>query len=213
MAVVVCKGSVMNTNETLSRNTGIVIVSGLPRSGTSMMMRMLGAGGLAVMTDNLRQPDEDNPLGYYEYEAVKRIGEDFSWLAAEGKALKVVSMILYRLPADRHYKIIFMDRDIDEVLASQRKMLERRGNAQNQEEDRNIKRIFLNHLASIINWLSAQKNIGLLCVSYNETLRAPQITAAAVNRFLGGGLDEVSMAATVSAGLYRNRKPGENQVH
>jgi len=108
----------------------ITVVSGLPRSGTSMMMQMLGAGGLAVLTDGKRGADADNPRGYYEYEAVKSLGQDASWLAsAGGKAVKIVSALLIHLPDGFDYRVIFMRRPIAEVLASQRAMLDRLGHA------------------------------------------------------------------------------------
>ena len=106
----------------------IVIVSGLPRSGTSLMMQMLDRGGLAVVTDHVRSPDTDNPRGYYELEQVKRIKEDVSWLpATRGKAFKMVSQLLYELPANESYRVIFMERDLDEMILSQEKMLARLG--------------------------------------------------------------------------------------
>src|SRR5437660_12828449 len=106
----------------------IIIVSGLPRSGTSLMMQMLENGGVPVVTDHIRTADTDNPRGYYEFEQVKKIKQDASWLpATRGKAVKMVSQLLYDLPTSERYKIIFMERDLDEVLASQEKMLERLG--------------------------------------------------------------------------------------
>src|SRR5438876_12209503 len=104
----------------------IIIVSGLPRSGTSLMMQMLDSGGVEVVTDHVRAADTDNPRGYHEFEKVKRIKQDASWLPlTRGKALKMVSQLLYDLPPGENYRIIFMERDLDEVLRSQEKMLER----------------------------------------------------------------------------------------
>ena len=106
----------------------IIVVSGLPRSGTSLMMQMLAAGGVEVVTDHVRTADTDNPRGYYEFELVKKIKQDASWLPeARGKAVKMVSQLLYDLPAGEKYRIIFLERDLDEVLVSQEKMLERLG--------------------------------------------------------------------------------------
>ena len=106
----------------------IIIVSGLPRSGTSLMMQMLDNGGVPVVTDNIRTPDTDNPRGYYEFEQVKKIKEDVSWLpATRGKAFKMVSQLLYELPASETYRVIFMERDLDEMIRSQEKMLSRLG--------------------------------------------------------------------------------------
>src|SRR5438270_5105425 len=107
-------------------NSEIIIVSGLPRSGTSLMMQMLDQGGVEVLTDNIRTADTDNPRGYYEFEKVKKIKQDASWLPqTRGKAFKMVSQLLYDLPASEQYLIIFMERDLDEMLLSQEKMLER----------------------------------------------------------------------------------------
>src|SRR6516165_3287109 len=106
----------------------IIIVSGLPRSGTSLMMQMLDQGGLPVVTDNIRSADTYNPRGYYEYEQVKKIKQDASWRpAARGKVFKMISQLLYDLPPTERYLIIFMARDMDEMLRSQDKMLERLG--------------------------------------------------------------------------------------
>src|SRR5262245_57688671 len=109
-------------------DTDIIVVSGLPRSGTSLMMQMLDNGGIAVVTDNFRTADTDNPRGYYEYEKVKKIKQDASWLpGTRGKAFKMVSQLLYDLPPEEQYRILFMERDLEEMLLSQEKMLERLG--------------------------------------------------------------------------------------
>src|SRR5258708_1873402 len=101
----------------------IIVVSGLPRSGTSLMMQMLDHGGVEVVTDNLRAADTDNPKGYYEFEQVKKIARDTSWLSAtRGKSFKMVSQLLYHLPPGEAYRIVFMERDLDEMLLSQEKM-------------------------------------------------------------------------------------------
>src|SRR5713101_3371282 len=117
-------------------NSEIIIVSGLPRSGTSLMMQMLENGGVEIVTDNIRAADTDNPRGYYEFEKVKKIKQDASWLpATRGKAFKMVSQLLYDLPTSEQYRIIFMERDLEEVLLSQEKMLQRLGrNAAPREE-------------------------------------------------------------------------------
>src|SRR5215510_8114285 len=107
-------------------DSDIIVVSGLPRSGTSLMMQMLDSGGVEVVTDNIRAADTDNPRGYHEFEKVKRIKHDASWLpGTRGKVFKMISQLLYDLPPGENYRIIFMDRDLDEVLRSQEKMLER----------------------------------------------------------------------------------------
>src|SRR4029450_2106899 len=125
----------------------IVVVSGLPRSGTSLMMQMLQAGGMPLLTDDLRPPDADNPNGYWEYEPVKRLHQDNSWIRkAEGKALKAVSGSLHYLPPQPTYKILFMQRPMQEVLASQTVMLERRGQQSGKADDTTLGTVFAQHL-------------------------------------------------------------------
>ncbi len=184
----------------------ITIVSGLPRSGTSMMMKMLEAGGMEVVVDNIRKSDEDNPKGYYEFEKVKKIKTDASWLdGTRGKVFKMVSMLLYDLPADRQYKIIFMKRNMDEMLASQRAMLVRLGKPADEVKDEELARLFGRHLAGIEKWLDQQKNMGVLYVNYNEIMKNPRDAVQNVNRFLNNGLDAEKMAGVVDASLYRQR--------
>ncbi|MBT4482471.1 MAG: sulfotransferase family protein [Candidatus Latescibacteria bacterium] len=188
----------------------ITIVSGLPRSGTSMMMRMLEAGNMPVLVDNLRKPDDDNPKGYYEYEPVKKIKEDASWLEnARGKAVKMVSLLLYHLPPDRYYKIIFMRRKMNEILASQRVMLERLGQIQPANEsgvsDEEMAQKFEEHLKKINSWLSGQENIDVLYVDYSTIIMKPQEQADNIVRFLGVNLDPEKMIKTIDKKLYRQR--------
>lgn len=186
-------------------NMSIVIVSGLPRSGTSMMMKMLEAGGIGVIIDNIRKADEDNPKGYYEFEDVKKIKEDVSWLrGAQGKAVKMVSMLLYELPAHYNYKIIFMRREIGELLSSQRKMLERKGE-KNIPADEEMVRLYEKHLREIEEWLERQANMKVLYLQYGDVLASPQKNAANVIQFLGVPLDIEKMVQAVDKSLYRNK--------
>jgi hypothetical protein len=186
-------------------NTEIVIVSGLPRSGTSLMMQMLVNGGLEGVTDNIRTADTDNPRGYYEFERVKKIKEDTSWLPeVRGKVVKMVSQLMYDLPASERYRIIFMERDLDEMLVSQEKMLERLGRKAAPREE--IKRAFTLHLKRLYQWLEKQKNMDVLRVSYNTLLQQPEEQARLVREFLNDGVDLERMVSTVDHGLYRNRK-------
>ena len=196
----------LTTRKGLPKNT-IVIVSGLPRSGTSMMMKMLEAGGIPLLTDHLRTPDEDNPKGYYEFERVKRLPKgDTAWLAdAEGKAVKVISALLEHLPPTYHYKVIFMNRHMREVLASQRKMLIRRGEDPNKVSEEELARLFQKHLRKVKNWLHAQPNIDVLEIDYNAMVVNPIPYVRQINAFLGGWLDEEAMAQIVDPTLYRNR--------
>jgi len=185
----------------------VIVVSGLPRSGTSMMMKMLEAGGLRVFVDNLRTPDPDNPEGYYEYERVKQLDKgDTAWVGeAQGQVVKVISALLEHLPAEHRYQVIFMNRNIGEVLASQKKMLQRRGEATDKISDEAMADLFAKHLEKTTTWLQAQPNFETLFVDYNRLLADPQPQTQAVNRFLGGALDEAQMAAVVNPDLYRNR--------
>jgi hypothetical protein len=183
----------------------IIVVSGLPRSGTSLMMQMLDRSGIEVVTDGLRAADTDNPRGYYEFEQVKAIKRDVSWLAGtRGKAFKMVSQLLYDLPATETYRIVFMDRDLDEVLASQEKMLQRLGRPAAPRES--MKQAYLQHLQRLHDWLARQTNIAVLRVSYNDLLQQPREQAARIREFLGGQGDVEGMVGAVDPALYRNRK-------
>jgi hypothetical protein len=185
----------------------ITIVSGLPRSGTSMMMRMLEAGGMSVVVDHSRLPDVDNPQGYYEYESVKQLKDDASFLDhAHGKAMKIISMLLYDLPKDKRYKILFMRRNLEEILASQAIMLQRNGrNA--QQDDQEMGRLFEQHLREVMSWLAQQKHMDVLHVDYNDMLRDPYTGARTVNAFLDDRLRVQDMVPVVDHLLYRNRTP------
>ena len=185
----------------------ITIVSGLPRSGTSMMMKMLEAGGLPVLTDRIRTADEDNPKGYYEFERVKQIEEDRSWLPdAQGKAVKMIAALLKHLPPDYAYKVVFMRRDIEEVLASQREMLIRRGEPTDRIPDERLADLFAKHVEQIEAWIAGQPNVDVLYVHYSDVLANPLDHARRINRFLGGALDEQAMAGVVDPDLYRQRR-------
>lgn len=186
----------------------VVIVSGLPRSGTSMMMKMLEAGGLAPLTDGLRTADVDNPKGYYEYERVKDLEKekDKSYIRdGRGKALKVISFLLKDLPDDNDYKIIFMRRDLNEVLASQNKMLVHRGE-ENQTEDIKMADIYMSHIASVRIMSRKKPNWQMLEIRYDETVKDPRSAARKLKEFLGDKVDEEKMVQAVDAELYRNRK-------
>ena len=186
----------------------VTVVSGAPRSGTSMMMRMLAAGGLPPLTDGRRAPDRDNPHGYFEFEPVKRTREDPSWLAdATGHAVKMVHVLLADLPADRSYRVILMRRRLDEVVASQRLMLERLGRDPGKLSDARKAEIFAAQLDETERRLRAQPNFACLAVDYNELVLDPRPPAESVSQFLGGGLDVLAMCAVVDPNLYRNRGP------
>jgi len=185
----------------------ITIVSGLPRSGTSMMMMMLEAGGLPVLTDNIRAADEDNPKGYYEFERVKQVEHDQAWLEqAQGKAVKMVSALLKHLPRSYTYKVIFMRRVMGEVLTSQRQMLIRRGKPADTVSDERMADLSRQHLKKVEAWLDEQPNIEILYTSYNEVLKHPAEQAKKVNQFLGDALDVESMVGVVDRSLYHQRQ-------
>jgi hypothetical protein len=168
----------------------ITVVSGLPRSGTSMMMSMLAAGGMPVLTDSLRAADEDNPNGYFELERVKQLAKDSSWLAeARGKVVKIVSPLLKHLPAEYPYKIIFMHRKMEEILASQRQMLIRRGEPTDTVSDQKMAEMFRKHLLDVEAWLGKQPNMSVCCVDYSQALQDPGRQVEIINEFLGGKLN------------------------
>ena len=184
-----------------------MIVSGLPRSGTSLLMQMLAAGGLPPLTDGVRKADEDNRRGYYEFEAVKKTKTDASWLAvAAGKVVKMVYLLLYDLPPDYHYRVVFLERRLKEVLASQKIMLQRQGK-ETDVDDAVMMRIFRKELAKVQVWLRAQPNFSVLNVDYNQLVVQPLVHAAQVNEFLGDGLNIEAMAAAVDPSQYHNRHP------
>lgn len=180
----------------------ITIVTGLPRSGTSMMMRMLAAGGMPVLVDRSRPPDEYNPRGYYEFAPVKRTARDARWLdRAEGRAVKVISMLLPALPADRHYRVIFMRRGLDAVLASQENMLRRQ--ARRITSDRAaLRAISARHIAETIAWLKHQPQMRLLVCDYEAILKSPQTSTARIANFLGGKMNASRMASVIDPSLH-----------
>jgi len=189
------------------RHDFITIVSGLPRSGTSMMMQMLEAGGVPVLTDNLREADTDNPRGYYEFEPVKQVARDVSWLAdAHGKATKMVYQLLYELPPNYSYRVILMERDLREVVASQNAMLARQGKGQGDLADDALIGVFRRHLDDVTRWLERQPNFRTLRVSYNDVLADPASAVRRVDGFLDGGLDTAAMSNALDVSLYRQRR-------
>jgi len=186
----------------------VIVVSGLPRSGTSMMMKMLDAAALSIMTDNERAADEDNPKGYFEYARVKDLKDeaDKSWVReARGQVLKVISHLLETLPDENFYRVILVRRDFDEIIASQNKMLERRGE-ENQVADSTVKEAYIRHLVDIRYMVRRRPNFEMIEVQFMQAMEAPRIFATDVNKFLGGNLDVESMMAVVDLELYRNRK-------
>lgn len=184
----------------------ITIVSGLPRSGTSMMMKVLEAGGVEVFTDNQRVADEDNPKGYYELEQVKALKDgDVSWIeTAPGKVVKVISSLLEYLPSAYKYKIIFMRREIAEILASQKQMLIRRGES-SDSDDQKMAEMFQEHLKRVRVWLANQPNMDILYVDYNALMGNPAPEIKAVAEFLGLNEKLDAMLAVPDKKLYRQK--------
>jgi len=184
----------------------LTIVSGLPRSGTSMMMRMLDKGGIPVLIDEIREADEDNPRGYYEFEPVKKTAEDASWVeGSENKVVKMVYRLLYDLPTDRQYRVVFMRRHMEEILASQKKMLIRKGMGDNVPPDEEIAALFESQLTRFMDWEAKQSHIEMLEVHYSDIMQNPAEPAAAINDFLDETLDTEAMCQVVEPKLYRNR--------
>lgn len=193
----------------------IILVSGLPRSGTSMMMKMLEAGGLPIMTDNVRTADSDNPKGYYEYERVKDLdkpNQSKDWMKeARGKAIKIISVLLSELPDENFYQIIFMLRSLDEVLASQNKMLKHRNEEDKKgAEDEKMKMNYEKHLRKIEVNVFDKSNVAVLNVDYSQVINKPQECALAVNSFLDINMNVSDMAGVVDENLYRNRKSSQS---
>ena len=184
----------------------ITIVSGLPRSGTSLMMQMLAAGGLPVLSDGERKADTDNPRGYLEWERIKQLPKEPSLMTeAEGKVVKVISQLLLSLPDGHEYRVVFMQRPLPEVLKSQDEMLRRRGTFEGGGDTSPIEEAFQRHLIEVNRWLNGKPNVQTLRVHYHRTLREPQATAESVAGFLKVPLDIEAMTREVDPSLYRNR--------
>jgi hypothetical protein len=191
------------------RGEPIVVVSGLPRSGTSMMMKMLEAGGVSIMTDGERTADIDNPKGYFEYERIKNLEHetDKSYVReGRGKAVKVISFLIKDLPDDNDYRVIFMRRDLDEVMSSQNKMIDRLGTSDTAAADEAMKEAYRNDIVRTRLLCKKRNNFEMVEIHYREAVAEPAISARKVNAFLKGRLDEAAMKAAVDASLYRNRQ-------
>ncbi len=179
----------------------ITVVSGMPRSGTSLAMQMLNAGGVPALTDNCRAADAHNPHGYFEYEAVKHLARDASWLgSARGKAVKIIYRLLRYLPQEFEYRIVFMERALDEIFASQRDMLRARGNATAGQDEQRIIAAFRAELDEARAWLAEQSNMRTIFAPYGEIIARPEQWAGELSRFLDG-LDTTAMVASVDPRL------------
>jgi hypothetical protein len=185
----------------------VTVVSGLPRSGTSLMMQMLAAGSLPLLVDAKREPDIDSPRGYFELEDVKALSRNHAFLNdAQGRAVKIIHALLQHLPLDRQYRVIFMRRSLDEVWASQRKMLDRTGHTGAALTAPQLKAIYARQLEQLRRWLADHGDcIQTLEVEYGLLIADPNRAAGRINTFLGGVLDETKMTAAVDPSLHRNR--------
>ncbi|MFT5121510.1 MAG: hypothetical protein ACI9TH_004279 [Kiritimatiellia bacterium] len=184
----------------------ITLVSGLPRSGTALIMQMLQAGGMPLVTDDHRNADDDNPLGYFDYEPAKRTYDDSSWLpVAEGKAVKIKADSLSHLPTDGYtYKLIFIERDIREVVASFYGVLMRKGKKDAGVSEEKLMNDFTGILGDAGRWI-AEQHIDVLYIKYHDIIENKIREAGRINDFLGGHLDTNTMAEAVYSKLYRQR--------
>ena len=184
----------------------IIIVSGLPRSGTSLLMQMLEAGGATLLTDENRLPDEDNPKGYLEFELVKNLRSNKEWLPlAKGNVVKVIHALLPDLPSNYQYKIIFIHRNVEEVVASQTKMLQRAGRTGANMPADKLSALFTAERNRITNWVSEQNNMSLMECDYRDILENPVVNAQSISNFLQIKLDTKLMAGVIDLSLYRNK--------
>jgi hypothetical protein len=174
-----------------------------------MAMMMLKAGGVPLLTDAVRLADESNPNGYFEFEPVKQLGSagDLAWLDdAGGRAVKIISFLLTWLPETHDYRVLFMRRDLDEVIASQHKMLVRRGEPAGAAGPEDLRQIYAQHLEQVERFLSSRRCFTRLSVSYRDVIERPDVEARRISDFLGGRLDVDRMAAVADRQLYRNRR-------
>jgi hypothetical protein len=196
------------TDEEKAVLDAVTIVSGLPRSGTSMMMQILDAGGIPVLADHIRQADEDNPRGYYEFEPVKTVRDDPGWLDdAGGKVVKMVYRLLYDLPKDRSYRVVFMKRNLEEVIRSQEEMLKRLGKPSGDLSQEKLADIYDRQLRDVMAWLETQPNFSVLYVNYRDVLDDPQRVVHEVNHFLDDCLDVQAMLRVPDRSLHRQKGP------
>jgi len=190
----------------------LTIVSGLPRAGTSLVMGLLQEGGIPLLCDDHRPPDEDNPRGYFEYAAVKRTKEDSSWVTeAEGRAVKVILQLLEALPPQHVYRVLFVHRDVREVVASQERMLRRIGAADSVLPFDRLAEIFAAQETSARKWARRQPNVSVLDVDYNQLLSDPEPILEAIIHFACLEASAEKLAERIEPSLYRNRfkRPGD----
>lgn len=184
----------------------VTIVSGLPRSGTSMMMQMIDRGGIVALSDQIRQADEDNPKGYYEFEAVKKTKEDPAWVSdAVGKVVKMVHLLLLDLPLEYQYRVVMMRRNLDEVVKSQNVMLERKGENTADLPKERLMTIYRSQLEKVTSFLDDHPGqFQWIEINYNEILSDPRPQVERISEFLDQ-LNAEQMLSVVDPTLYRNR--------
>jgi predicted AlkP superfamily phosphohydrolase/phosphomutase/tetratricopeptide (TPR) repeat protein len=190
----------------VDRERDVVIVTGLPRSGTSMLMQMLAAGGIDPLTDGLRAADEDNPRGYFEFEPATRLREDASWLpSARGRVVKLVLPLVPYLPADERYMLVIVQRNLTEVLASQRKMLERLSREERAARltEQVLMREYCAQEQRVQSWLEAHPEIAMLPLDYGVVVNDPRRAAGQISEFLDGRFDASAAAGAVEPSLKR----------
>lgn len=184
----------------------VYIVSGLPRSGTSLMMKMLEEGGMTLLVDSVREADIDNPKGYFEFERVKKLPVDTSWVPeARGRVVKVLAELIKHLPDDFRYRIVFMMRDLDEIISSQKKMLIRRGEDPDAVPDGEMRELLKSYLKNLKVFVSKKKNMDVCYISYNDLMREPDLSIEEIMEFFDDGLNAQRMRESIDGGLYRNR--------
>lgn len=185
----------------------ITIVSGMPRSGTSMMMQMLQAGGLDILTDNIRSKDENNPKGYLEYQKVKSLASDNSWIhEGQNKVIKVIAQLLQHLPASYQYKVIFMERDMEEIIKSQQIMLGKKSEVDKKIYPTVLADTFRKQLGKTRSWIKTHPQFEVMYVYYTDVINNPTEVAENLSVFLDADLNVSKMAEAVDSSLYRNRK-------
>lgn len=189
----------------------IVVVSGLPRSGTSMCMQMLAAGGLQIFEDAERPADLHNPVGYLEHKAVKSLGADARFLAAaKGKAIKIVAPLVKQVPEAYAYRVIYMKRPVAEVVVSQEKMRGKSAEAITQQFPFALAMKLETASHQTLTALHKHPNVAILELEYHEVLKDPLAAAVAIGRFLERKLDHQKMVAAVAPESYRSRLDAGN---
>lgn len=185
----------------------IIVVSGLPRSGTSLMMQMLVAGGMEAVTDRIREADDSNPHGYYEFEQVKQLEQgNVAWVDdAQAKVVKVISALVPHLPDEHNYRVVFLRRDLDEIYRSQVKMLEREGKPTDTISRDELLSLYKKHLRSVYDWINRHPTVELLEIHYKDLVTNPTPQIQRLSAFIPQPLDEAAMHEAIDPSLYRNR--------